>query len=211
MWHVTPDNWHVTCDTWHSQAPQLFRFGIDSVMKILNTKDYLMNEIMNHKAVYRKAPATPGLLIRCGKVMQSELTLVFKFIIAKAMYFVKFCCFGIFIWKFSICMVIFISTLTLPTPGTKWLWPETDGLSPRAILRDTRSPCHLWDTGAQVSWQHFYPSTVTQLESNLGVGTGEREGVGYKGGGGRRRTWRRGRTRTTTGKRTKTRTRTTKA
>ena len=47
-------------------APQLLRFGIDSVLKILNermTFNESINEIINHKAVYRTAPATLGLLL----------------------------------------------------------------------------------------------------------------------------------------------------
>ena len=40
-------------------APQFWRFGIDSFLKILNER---MTEIMNDKAVYRTASATPGLL-----------------------------------------------------------------------------------------------------------------------------------------------------
>ena len=76
--HRTPDTWHLTCDTWHmvrgehslkSSAPQLLRFGLDSVLKILNTKDDQLNQLMNEwmhewqKCVYRTALATPGLLI----------------------------------------------------------------------------------------------------------------------------------------------------
>ena len=43
-------------------APQLLRFGIDSVLKILN-KDHSIIQSMNHKGFYRTAPAKPGLLI----------------------------------------------------------------------------------------------------------------------------------------------------
>ena len=44
-WHLTRDTWHVTPDMWHMvggehslklSAPQFLRFGIDSVLKILN-------------------------------------------------------------------------------------------------------------------------------------------------------------------------------
>ena len=46
-------------------APQLLRFGIDSVLKILNERmTQLINELMNDGGVYRTAPATPGLLIK---------------------------------------------------------------------------------------------------------------------------------------------------
>ena len=57
----------MTCDTWWESehflkisAPQLLRFGIDSVLKILNKR---ITQLMNHEGVYRTAPATPGLLI----------------------------------------------------------------------------------------------------------------------------------------------------
>ena len=67
-WHATPDKWHVTPAIWHMvggehslkiSAPQLLLFGIDNVLKILNER---ITEWMNFKAVYRTAPATPGLL-----------------------------------------------------------------------------------------------------------------------------------------------------
>ena len=81
-WHVTPDTWHATCDTrhvtydiWHMMvgehslkisASQLFWFGIDNVLKIMNKSiNYSMiesmNESMNDKSVWT-APSTPGLL-----------------------------------------------------------------------------------------------------------------------------------------------------
>ena len=46
-WHLTPDTWHRTPDTWHmvgvehslkSLAPRPLRFGIDSVLNILNER-----------------------------------------------------------------------------------------------------------------------------------------------------------------------------
>ena len=46
-WSVTHDTWHVTFDMWHMVGdehllkiliPQLLRFGIDSVLKILNDR-----------------------------------------------------------------------------------------------------------------------------------------------------------------------------
>ena len=67
MWQVTVDMWHVTrlggwtfsqnfsslgltvCDLWYYED--------------LEEKDDWMNQLMNDKAVYRTAPATPGLLI----------------------------------------------------------------------------------------------------------------------------------------------------
>ena len=46
-WHVTPDRWQAAHDMWHMvggeyylkfSAPQLLRFGKDSVLKILNKR-----------------------------------------------------------------------------------------------------------------------------------------------------------------------------
>ena len=50
MWHVTRDTLALTvCDLWYYED--------------LEEKDDLNNEWMNDEAVYRRAPATPGLLI----------------------------------------------------------------------------------------------------------------------------------------------------
>ena len=55
-WHLTPDTWCVTLDMWHMvegeyslkmAVPQLLRFGIDIVLKILNKKDHRLNEWIN--------------------------------------------------------------------------------------------------------------------------------------------------------------------
>ena len=72
MWYVTCDTWYVTCDMWlvwggeHSlkiSAPLLLRFVIYDIMKIWRKRmTDSLNELMNGKAVYRTAPATPGLL-----------------------------------------------------------------------------------------------------------------------------------------------------
>ena len=44
-------------------APQLLRFGIDSVLKILNERiTQSVNQSVNDEGVYRTALATPGLL-----------------------------------------------------------------------------------------------------------------------------------------------------
>ena len=48
--------------------PQLLRFGIDSVLKILNERiTELINELMSDKGDCRTAPATPGLLLIIAK------------------------------------------------------------------------------------------------------------------------------------------------
>ena len=71
MWHVTHDTWHVTCDTWHVTRDK-FGGGWTSSQNFssltltvcdswyyedLEEKD----ESLNDEAVYRTAPATPGL------------------------------------------------------------------------------------------------------------------------------------------------------
>ena len=78
MWHVTCDMWHVTCDTWHVTClerwtfPQNFSSLALTVCDLWYYEDLeekahwvnqLMNESINDEAVYRTAPATPGLLI----------------------------------------------------------------------------------------------------------------------------------------------------
>ena len=75
MWHVTCDTWHVlTRDTCHMTCLGGWTFSQNfSSLALticdlwyyedLEEKDELMNESINYKAVYRTAPATPGLLI----------------------------------------------------------------------------------------------------------------------------------------------------
>ena len=56
MWHMPCDMWHVTHDTWHMSRVTwfmiLWRYG---------GKGWL-SDLISDKAVYRTAPATPGLL-----------------------------------------------------------------------------------------------------------------------------------------------------
>ena len=64
---MTPETWHVTRDMWHmvggEHYPQLFWFGIDSVLKILNKRiTDSVNKWNNDKDVFRTAPATLGLI-----------------------------------------------------------------------------------------------------------------------------------------------------
>ena len=79
MWHVTCDAWHVTRDTWH-MTHDMFG-GVNILSKFQLPSSYRLwfmilwrsggegsltqriNEWMNYEAVYRTAPATPGLLI----------------------------------------------------------------------------------------------------------------------------------------------------
>ena len=92
MWHVTHDMWHVTCDTWHVtrdkwdvthdtwhvkcdmfgevNIPSKFQLPSSYCLWFMiiwrsGRKGWLtelINEWMNDEAVYRTAPATPGLL-----------------------------------------------------------------------------------------------------------------------------------------------------
>ena len=75
MWQVTCDRWHVTRDTWQVTHDMLggwtFSQNFSSLAltvydlwyyEDLEEKDELINELINDEAVYRTAPATPGLL-----------------------------------------------------------------------------------------------------------------------------------------------------
>ena len=75
MWHMTRDTWHVTCDTWHVwgvnilskfQLPSSYRLWF-MILWSSGGKGWLdqsINQSVNDEAVYRTAPATPGLLIK---------------------------------------------------------------------------------------------------------------------------------------------------
>ena len=81
MWLVTRDMWLVTCDTWHVTCDMFFcffgggwtfsqNFGSLALTvcdlwyyEDLEEKADSINEWMSDEAVYRTAPATPGLLI----------------------------------------------------------------------------------------------------------------------------------------------------
>ena len=67
MWQVTHDMWHMTHDTYCGmnilskfQLPSSFGFGL-TVFWIYFHKPWL-SYLMSHKAIYKTAPATPGLL-----------------------------------------------------------------------------------------------------------------------------------------------------
>ena len=77
MWHVTGDTWHVTgdrrqvtCDTWHIVWDEHSHKNFSSLaLPVLNwqcIEDILgkgwLTDRLNHKPVFRAAPATPGLL-----------------------------------------------------------------------------------------------------------------------------------------------------
>ena len=77
MWHVTRDTWHVTClGGWtFSQNFSSLALTVCDLWyyEDLEEKADSLTELMNDEAVYRTAPATPGLLnilIRQGNVNQ---------------------------------------------------------------------------------------------------------------------------------------------
>ena len=64
---MTPDTWHLTCDTWWGvnilskfQLPSSFGLGGEVIWRSGGKGS--LNQSMNDEAVYRTAPATPGLL-----------------------------------------------------------------------------------------------------------------------------------------------------
>ena len=76
-WHVTRDTWYMTRDTWHVLGGWTFSQHFSSlaltdydIMKIWRKR---MTHWINDEAVYRTAPATPGLLIRCGDLYKSVM------------------------------------------------------------------------------------------------------------------------------------------
>ena len=69
MWHVTCDTWHVTRDMFGGldilskfQLPSSYRLGFMILWRSGGKGSLTMNEWMSDEAVYRTAPATPGLL-----------------------------------------------------------------------------------------------------------------------------------------------------
>ena len=83
-WHITHDTWHVTCDTFGGGVNVLSKFQLPSsyylwfmILRRSGGKGWLTCWI-NDKAVYRTAPAAPGLLIInrpgvAGDVLQTAL------------------------------------------------------------------------------------------------------------------------------------------
>ena len=71
MWHVTRDTWHVTCLggwTFSQNFSSLALTVCDlCYYEDLEEKAEWVTELINHEAVYRTAPATPGLLIMFNK------------------------------------------------------------------------------------------------------------------------------------------------
>ena len=74
VWHVTCDMWHVTQDTWHVRGWTFYQNFSSLSLTVCDLWYYedleekadwigqWINQLINHEAVYRTAPATPGLL-----------------------------------------------------------------------------------------------------------------------------------------------------
>ena len=70
MWHITYDTWHATCDMWHVWGWTWYQNFSPLALPVcdlwyyedLEEKAHLLNQWINHEAVYRTAPATPGVL-----------------------------------------------------------------------------------------------------------------------------------------------------
>ena len=81
-WHVTHDTWHMTRDMWHVTPDTLRGVNILSKVQLPNSyrlwfmilwrsggkgsRTHWLTDWINDEAVYRTAPATPGLLIIMG-------------------------------------------------------------------------------------------------------------------------------------------------
>ena len=86
MQHMTPVTWYVTYDTWHvthggceyslktSAPPAPYGLGYTVRWRFWTNKriTYSINQSINGEGVYRKAPATQGLLIICKKYLQNR-------------------------------------------------------------------------------------------------------------------------------------------
>ena len=64
MWHVTRDTGRVTSDMWHVGGGWTFSQNFSSLLiyDIMEEKAHGPYKSITDKAVYRTAPATPGLL-----------------------------------------------------------------------------------------------------------------------------------------------------
>ena len=112
-WHVTGDTWYVTRDTWHVTRDMwqvthdtgcgvniLSKFQLSRSNRLGFTMLWIsggkssLTELMNDEAVYRTAPATPGLLttqkkdgpnldrqINPKKIWNNELRVTTKFVL----------------------------------------------------------------------------------------------------------------------------------
>ena len=73
---MTPDTWHMTHDMWHMlgvnilskfQLPSSYGLGLTVFWRYFGKRlTQWLNQSINYEAVYRTAPATPGLLILDG-------------------------------------------------------------------------------------------------------------------------------------------------
>ena len=90
MWRITCGLWHVTCDTWHVTHDMLW--GVNILSKFQLPSSYCLwfiriwryggkgslSEKIKGEAVYRTAPATPGLLITNVLNYNSQINIFFK-------------------------------------------------------------------------------------------------------------------------------------
>ena len=79
MWHVTRDTWHVWGGWTFSQNFSSLALTVCDLwyFEDLEEKNQWLNELMNDKAVYRTAPATPGLSNRTFSIKKIN-TYLFK-------------------------------------------------------------------------------------------------------------------------------------
>ena len=72
-WHMTGERWHLTSDTWHMThiVGWTFSQNVSSLalpvwdwqcFEYISTSHEWVSQSVNYEAVYRTAPATPGLL-----------------------------------------------------------------------------------------------------------------------------------------------------
>ena len=79
-WHLTPDTWHMTPDTWYVTPDRWHLVGGEQLSKFQLPSSFGLGgrgiwrsegkgsptDRLNYEGVYRTAPATPGLLIKCA-------------------------------------------------------------------------------------------------------------------------------------------------
>ena len=95
MWHVIRDKWHVTHDIWHMthgtfggvnilskfQLPSSYRLWFMILWRSGGKGSVAewINQSINDEAVYRTAPATPGLLNMLLSLMALEWLLLIQY------------------------------------------------------------------------------------------------------------------------------------
>ena len=99
MWHVTRDMWHMTRDTWHMTCFGGWTFSQNFSSLALTVCDlwyyedrekrltYWLTPIITYEAVYRRAPATTGLLKKHNKEIKSFYLKLHLFLFSSQAYF----------------------------------------------------------------------------------------------------------------------------